>query len=47
MSFTQEKLINTRNSVIKQLENTEGLAPEKIEELEKTLNDVIIKLAKI
>ena len=46
-TYTKEKLINTRNSVIKQLENTDGLAPERIEELEKTLNDVIIKLAKI
>ena len=45
--YTKEKLVNTRNSVIKALENTEGLGPDKIAELEKTLNEVIIKLAKI
>ena len=45
--YTKEKLISTRNQIIKQLENTEQLTNEEIANLEKSLNDVIINLAKI
>jgi len=45
--YTKEKLLSKRNYIIKQLENTENLTQEEIDNLEKTLNDVIIKLAKI
>lgn len=45
--YTKEKLVNMRNDIIKQLENTNNLTNEEIANLEKKLNDVILKLAKI
>lgn len=45
--YNKEKLVNMRNSIIKKLENTDGMTEEEIRNLEKMLNDVIIKLAKV
>ena len=45
--YNKEKLINTRNSIIKELENTENKTQEEIKKLEIELNDVILKLAKV
>ena len=46
-TYTKEKLVNKRNTIIKKLDNTQGLTNEEIANLEKELNDVILKLAKI
>lgn len=45
--YTKEKLVYERNNIIKQLENTQVLTDDEIASLEKKLNDVILKLAKI
>lgn len=45
--YTKEKLVTKRNKIIKQLEDTQGLTKEEIANLEKELNEVILKLAKI
>lgn len=45
--YTKEQLINRRNIIIKQLDNTQGLTKEEIAILGKELNDIILKLAKI
>lgn len=45
--YTREKLVYERNSIIKQLENTQNLTNEEIASLEKRLNEVILSLAKI
>lgn len=45
--YTKEKLVNMRNIIIKQLDDTKNLTKEEIADLEKKLNDVILKLAKI
>ena len=45
--YTKEILINMRNIIIKQLDDTKNLTKEEIADLEKKLNDVILKLAKI
>lgn len=45
--YNKEKLVNMRNNIIKKLENTDGMTEEEIRNLEKMLNDVIIKLAKV
>ena len=46
-TYEKEKLIDKRNGIIKQLENTKNLTNEEIANLEKNLNEVILKLAKI
>jgi len=45
--YTKENLVTKRNKLIKQLENTNILTKEEIVNLEKELNEVILKLAKI
>ena len=45
--YNKEKLITYRNSLLKQLENTEGKTPEEVRNLEVKLNEVILKLAKV
>ena len=45
--YEKEKLISRRNTIIKQLDNTQELTKEEIANLEKELNDIILKLAKI
>lgn len=44
--YEREKLIKNRNEILKQLEDTEKQKAER-EELEKRLNEIIIKLAKM
>lgn len=46
-SYEKEKLIMERNQLLKNIENANQSPKEEIVELEKKLNDVIIKLAKI
>ena len=45
--YNKEKLINYRNSLLKQLENTEGKTAEEVRDLEVKLNEVILRLAKV
>lgn len=45
--YNKEKLINTRNSIIKKLENTNNMTTEEIKVLEEKLNETILKLAKV
>ncbi len=45
--YNKEKLVNLRNSIIKKLENTENINKDEVNELERKLNEVILKLAKI
>ena len=45
--YEKEKLINRRNEILKKLENVSEAGSEKVKELEKELNDIILKLAKI
>ncbi len=45
--YSKEKLIQERNNIIKKLENTQNLTNEEIVNLEKRLNEVILRLAKI
>lgn len=45
--YNKEKLVNMRNSIIKKLENTSEMSEEEIKNLERMLNDVILKLAKV
>ena len=46
-NYEKDSLILIRNSIIKQLENTNNLTKEEVASLEKELNNVIIKLARI
>lgn len=45
-TYEKEKLLNKRNEILKQLENT-SLNTEEIKNLESELNNIILKLAKI
>ncbi len=46
-TYNKEKLTNTRNSIIKQLENTNNMSADEIKQLEEKLNETILKLAKV
>ena len=46
-TYNKEKLINTRNDIIKKLENTNNMSAEEIKQLEEKLNETILKLAKV
>ena len=46
-TYIKEKLVNRRNEIIKKLENTEIQTKEEVANLEKELNEIILKLAKI
>ena len=46
-TYNKEKLLTTRNDIIKKLEDTSNMTEEEIRELEKRLNDVILRLAKV
>lgn len=46
-NYEKDKLIAKRNEIIKRLENTEQLTNDEIANLERELNDSIIKLAKM
>ncbi len=45
--YNKEKLINMRNNIIKQLENTNNMTKEQVQELERKLNETILQLAKV
>lgn len=45
--YTKEILINRRNEIVKNLENTQSTSSGDVQALERELNDIIIKLAKI
>ena len=45
--YEKEKLINRRNEILKKLESVSEAGSEEVKELEKELNDIILKLAKI
>ena len=45
--YNKEKLVNLRNSIIKKLENTNTMKQEEVHNLERELNEVILKLAKV
>ncbi len=45
--YTKEILINRRNEIVKNLENTQSMSSGDVQALERELNDLIIKLAKI
>ena len=46
-TYIKEKLINRRNEIIRKLENTEIKTKEEMANLERELNEIILKLAKI
>ena len=46
-TYNKEKLVNKRNEIIKQLEDKNNMSAEEIHKLEQSLNDVILKLAKV
>ena len=46
-NYEKDKLISVRNEIVKTLENTDNLTKEEIASLEQSLNEVIIKLAKM
>ena len=45
--YEKEKLISRRNEILKKLESVYEAGSEEVKELEKELNDIILKLAKI
>lgn len=45
--YEKEKLISRRNEILKKLESVSEAGSEEVKELEKELNDIILKLAKI
>ena len=45
--YEKEKLISRRNEILKKLESISEAGSEEVKELEKELNDIILKLAKI
>ena len=45
--YEKEKLINRRNQILKQLDDTSNINQDEVRNLEKELNDIILKLAKI
>ena len=47
LSYEKDKLIAKRNSIIKQLENTNELTKDEVASLEKELSELIIKLARM
>lgn len=46
-AYEKEELIDTRNEIVKQLENADNLSKEQEIDLERKLSQVILKLAKI
>ena len=47
INYGKDKLTNKRNEIIKKLENTEGLTKDEIANLERSLSEVIIQLARM
>ena len=46
-NYEKDKYISIRNEIVQTLENTDNLTEEEIVSLEQSLNEVIIKLAKM
>ena len=46
-TYNKEKLISIRKNIIKKLENASSMPEEEVKNLERELNDVILKLAKV
>ena len=46
-NYTKEKLVSRRNEIINELDNTKEKTKEEVASLEKELNDIILKLAKV
>lgn len=46
-NYEKDKLISMRNEIIQALDNTNNLTKEEVASLEQSLNEVILKLAKI
>ena len=46
-NYEKDKLISMRNEIVQAIENTDNLTKEEIASLEQSLNEIIIKLAKI
>lgn len=46
-SYEKDKLTSKRNEIIKQLENTEELTKDEVANLERSLSEIIIKLARM
>ena len=46
-NYEKDKLISMRNEIIQALEHTENLTKEEIASLEQSLNEIILKLARI
>ena len=46
-NYEKDKLISIRNEIVQTLENADNLTKEEIASLEQSLNEVIIKLAKM
>ena len=46
-TYNKEKLISIRKNIIKKLENACSMPEEEVKNLERELNDVILKLAKV
>ena len=46
-NYEKDKLISMRNEIIQALENTDNLTKEEIASLEQSLNEVILKLARM
>lgn len=46
-SYEKDKLTNKKNEIIKQLENTEELTKDEVANLERSLSEIIIKLARM
>lgn len=46
-NYEKDKLISMRNEIVQALENSDNLTKEEIASLEQSLNEIIIKLAKI
>lgn len=45
--YEKQKLVNRRNEILKQLESSESVNIDNMKNLEKELNEIILKLAKI
>ena len=46
-NYEKDKFISMRNEIVQALENTENLTNEEVASLEQSLNEIIIKLAKM
>ena len=45
--YNKEKLLYIRNDIIKRLDDSEKLSDDEVRDLERELNEIVLKLAKI